>query len=150
MSFVIPIKDFAYTICYYTSDVSIDSVKECLNGSDFQGAIVTYIVAILPLLLRMIQCFRQAKQQNGKFIGHLQMWNFLKYFASIMTATISYLSTLFQDVHALFTLFVISSVISTSYSYYWDLVNFVAYIEKRLGLPLTQLQTQILEEPSQL
>ena len=124
VSFVIPIKDFAYTICYYTSDVSIDSVQECLNGKDFQGAIVTYIVAILPLFLRMIQCYRQAKQQSGKFIGHLQMWNFLKYFASITTASISYLSAVFNDSHALFTIFVISSVVSTSYSYYWDLVHF--------------------------
>lgn len=119
MSFVIPIKDFAYTICFYTSDFSLTSVKNCLNSSHIQGVVVTYIVAILPLILRMIQCYRQAKQQSGKFVGHLQMWNFFKYFSSVTTATISFLSTLIPE---LFTLFVISSVVSTSYSYYWDLV----------------------------
>ena len=95
VSFVIPIKDFAYTICFYTSNLSIDSVKNCLSSSHLQGAVVTYIVAILPLLLRMVQCYRQAKQQSGKFIGHIQMWNFLKYLSSVITVTISYLSTLF-------------------------------------------------------
>lgn len=95
VSFVIPIKDFAYTICFYTSDVSLNSVKNCLSSSHIQGAVVTYIVAILPLLLRMIQCYRQAKQQSGKFAGHLQMWNFFKYMSSVLTATVSYLSTIF-------------------------------------------------------
>lgn len=127
VSFVIPIKDFAYTICFYTSDVSLDSVKNCLSSSHIQGAVVTYIVAILPLILRMIQCFRQARQQNGKFIGHLQMWNFCKYLSSVITATSSYLSTIFPE---LFTVFVISSVVSTSYSYYWDLVIYFVIKEK--------------------
>jgi len=127
VSFVIPIKDFAYTICFYTSDVSLDSVKNCLSSSHIQGAVVTYIVAILPLILRMVQCYRQAKQQNGKFIGHLQMWNFCKYLSSVITATSSYLSTIFPE---LFTVFVISSVVSTSYSYYWDLVTFLLIKEK--------------------
>ncbi len=75
--------------------MSIDSVKNCLSSSHIQGAVVTYIVAILPLILRMVQCYRQAKQQNDKFVGHLQMWNFLKYLSSVMTASISYLSTIF-------------------------------------------------------
>ncbi len=97
VSFVIPIKDFAYTICFYTSNVSLQSVQSCLSSSHIQGAVVTYIVAILPLLLRMIQCYRQAKQQSGKFVGHLQFWNFCKYFSSVLTATVSYLSTIFPE-----------------------------------------------------
>lgn len=75
--------------------MSIVSVKNCLSSSHIQGAVVTYIVAILPLLLRMIQCYRQAKQQTGKFVGHLQMWNLLKYLSSVITATVSYLSTIY-------------------------------------------------------
>lgn len=55
---------------------------------------MTYVVAILPLILRMIQCYRQSIQTSGKFVGHIQMWNFLKYFSTVITATMSYLSTL--------------------------------------------------------
>jgi hypothetical protein len=105
-------------------------VKNCLNASHIEGAVVTYIVAILPLFLRMIQCYRQAKQQSGKFIGHLQMWNFLKYFSSVLTATVSYLTTIESS---FFTFFVICSVVSTSYSYYWDLVIFLNYGRKMIG-----------------
>lgn len=94
VSFVIPFKDFAYTICFYTSQIKIDDVKDCLNSTHIQGVIVTYVVAIIPLFIRMIQCYKQAKQNSGKFIGHLQMWNFFKYFSSVITATLSFLSTI--------------------------------------------------------
>jgi len=69
-------------------------VKDCLNASHIQGVIVTYLVAIIPLFIRMIQCYKAAKQQSGKFIGHLQMWNFFKYMSSVITATLSFLSTI--------------------------------------------------------
>lgn len=82
---------------------------------------MAYVVAIVPLLLRMIQCFNQARQASGKFIGHIQMWNFGKYSASVLTATLSFLTTKFPS---LLPFFIASSVISTSYSYYWDLVSY--------------------------
>jgi hypothetical protein len=31
VSFVVPIKDFAYTVCFYTSTFKVDDVKECLK-----------------------------------------------------------------------------------------------------------------------
>lgn len=124
VSFVVPIKDFAYTVCFYTSDFTVDDVKSCLNSGSIDGIIVAYIVAIIPLILRMIQCFNQARQTSGKFLGHLQMWNFLKYMASFMTSTISFLSSKYTG---LLPFFIVSSIISTLYSYYWDLVNKILY-----------------------
>jgi hypothetical protein len=85
---------------------------------------VVYIVAIVPLLFRMMQCFNQARQSSGKFLGHIQMFNFGKYLASVLTATLSFLTTQFPS---LLPFFIASSVISTSYSYYWDLVSHVLY-----------------------
>ena len=119
VSFVIPIKDFAYTLCFYTSDFTVKDVKSCLRADSIDGVIIAYVVAIIPLLIRMIQCFNQARQSTGKFIGHLQMWNFLKYTASVITSTLSFFTSLYPDV---FVAFIVSSIISTSYSYYWDLV----------------------------
>jgi hypothetical protein len=120
VSFVVPIKDFAYTVCFYTSDFTVDGVKSCLKSDSFDGIIIAYVVAIVPLLIRMIQCFNQARQSSGKFIGHIQMWNFIKYFASVLTSTLSFLNTIQPQ---LLPFFILSSVISTSYSYYWDLVS---------------------------
>ncbi len=119
VSFVTSIKDFAYTVCFYGSDFSVEEVKNCLRAGSFDGVIIGYIAAIIPLLIRMIQCFNQARQSSGKFIGHLQMWNFFKYFSSVVTSTMSFLSSIYSP---FFVPFVISSVVSTSYSYYWDLV----------------------------
>lgn len=85
------------------------------------------MVAIIPLLIRMIQCFNQARQSTGKFIGHLQMWNFGKYLASVVTATLSFLSSIFPELK---TFFIISSIFSTLYSYYWDLKNDWGFFEK--------------------
>lgn len=79
------------------------------------------MIALLPLLFRMAQCYRQAKQSPAKkFIGHIQMWNFGKYMTSVLTATLSF-GTRFNE-HILWY-YIVSSIISTCYAYYWDLVN---------------------------
>lgn len=119
VSFIVPIKDFAYTLCFYTSDFTVNDVKSCLKSDSFDGIIIAYVVALVPLMLRMIQCYKQAKQTTGKFIGHIQMWNFGKYLASVITSTLSFLTSLQPE---LLPVFIASSIISTSYSYYWDLV----------------------------
>lgn len=120
VSFVTSIKDFAYSACFYGSDFSVHEVKNCLNSVSLDGVIIGYIAAILPLIFRMIQCFNQARQSTGKFLGHNQMWNFFKYMSSVVTSTISFLASINSDIFKI--PFIVSSIISTSYSYYWDLV----------------------------
>jgi hypothetical protein len=61
------------------------------------GFFIAYFIAIIPLLFRMIQCYRQAKQDTGIFIGHTQMWNFGKYCIAIITSTLSFLFALQKD-----------------------------------------------------
>ena len=73
-----------------------------------------------PLLIRMVQCYNQAKQSSGKFLGHIQMWNFFKYMSSVVTSSMSFLASINSDYFKI--PFIVSSIISTSYSYYWDLV----------------------------
>lgn len=46
------------------------------------------------------------------------MWNFGKYLASVLTATLSFVATLHKSFLIPFT---ISSIISTLYAYFWDL-----------------------------
>jgi hypothetical protein len=70
----------------------------------------------------MIQCFRQAKQDTGKFIGHIQMWNFGKYCSSMLTSTLSFISVINPENKAFLVLYICSSICSTIYAYYWDLV----------------------------
>jgi hypothetical protein len=120
VSFIIPIKDLSYSLCYYTSTLSdTDSVGQC--SKSYLGFFDVYFIALIPLLLRMGQCYRQAVQDKGKFFGHLQMWNFGKYSASVLTATLGYLSTSTNDPQ-IKTGFIVSSIFSTLYAYFWDLV----------------------------
>lgn len=65
VSFVIPIKDMMYTICFYTSDFSNNNYsgpENCLDKTSTAGFLVTYLIALFPLIFRMIQCYRQAIQ----------------------------------------------------------------------------------------
>jgi hypothetical protein len=77
VSFVIPIKDLGYTICFFTSDFNngnpLEVKEKCMNKTAFEGFVVAYLIALVPLMFRMIQCYRQAKQDTGRFIGHIQM-----------------------------------------------------------------------------
>jgi hypothetical protein len=120
VSFVTSIKDFAYSACFYGSSFSVSEVSNCLNSVSLDGVIIGYIAAILPLLIRMVQCYNQAKQSSGKFLGHIQMWNFFKYMSSVVTSSMSFLASINSDYFKI--PFIVSSIISTSYSYYWDLV----------------------------
>lgn len=93
-----------------------------MNKTSFEGFVVAYLIALVPLLFRMIQCYRQAIQDTGKFIGHIQMWNFGKYCTSMITTTFSFMSAIRQGDDIFLILFICSSICSTLYAYYWDLV----------------------------
>lgn len=56
VSMVTPVKDFAYTICYY-KDVDFSKTDNPCKDSNI--ASVVLIVAVGALSFRMIQCIRQ-------------------------------------------------------------------------------------------
>jgi hypothetical protein len=121
VSFVGPLKDLSYTLCYYTSDFSLVEVQKCQAYDTVEGVTTGYVVALLPLLYRMIQCAKQALESpEHRFWGHIQMWNFFKYATSLLTATFSFV---YRFNKGIFGFFVGSSIISTCYAYYWDLVR---------------------------
>lgn len=94
-----------------------------MNKRAFEGFVVAYLIALVPLMFRMVQCYRQARQDTGKFIGHIQMWNFGKYCSSVITSTFSFLTAIEQGNDTILALYICSSVCSTLYAYYWDLVR---------------------------
>jgi hypothetical protein len=54
------------------------------------------------------------------------MWNFLKYTTSLLTAT---LSLMVKIVGLSQNVFIASSIVSTCYAYYWDLVFIISIVE---------------------
>lgn len=98
-----------------------------MNKMSFQGFVVAYLIALVPLLFRMVQCYRQAKQDTGQFRGHIQMWNFGKYCSSMLTSTFSFIYAIKSEEKTFLVIYICSSVCSTLYAYYWDLVRIILF-----------------------
>lgn len=77
---------------------------------------------------RILQCIRMGYQEK-KFFMTLHMANSIKYLASLITATLSFQYN--QGYPNLLGIWIISSAISTLYSYYWDLKNDWALLEPK-------------------
>lgn len=77
-------------------------------------------------MARANRCGRQG-YDNKKFFFTEFFYNFLKYTASLITATFSYTQKLpqkgTQTQRTLFYCWICSAIISALYSYYWDLKN---------------------------
>jgi hypothetical protein len=56
VSLVTPLKDFAYTICYY-KDIDFSTSENPCNSTDRADVVLT--VAIIAYSLRTLQCLRQ-------------------------------------------------------------------------------------------
>lgn len=118
VSFVGPMRDVYYTWCYYYYYFE-DEEDRYLVCSNSKSIFYGLIIALLPLLLRMIQCLRQA-YDKGRLWRTDEFYNFFKYAASLLTAVISYGTKFHKD---LTYIWIASAAISMSYSYYWDLTK---------------------------
>jgi hypothetical protein len=118
ISMATPLRDLAYTVCYYTRlNFSTPSVNPCKNSSTFE---VVLLVVVISLSYRMLQCIRLGISQNSYFCS-LNFANTIKYLLSLAASIISYIYNL--GYANLLYVWIVFSAISTFYSYYWDLKN---------------------------
>jgi xenotropic and polytropic retrovirus receptor 1 len=116
ISMATPLRDVAYTACYYTNlNFDLISVNPCKSKNTFE---VVLLVVLIVQAYRIMQCIRMGYQE-GKYIMTPHMANTLKYILSLASAVISYVYNLGYT-HLLW-LWVVISVISTLYSYMYDL-----------------------------
>ncbi len=115
VSMVTPVKDFAYTICYYKD---IDFSKTDNPCKDSNIASVVLIVAVGALSFRMIQCMRQG-YDKGEYFATPFFLNTIKYGLSVITAVLSFQYRL--GVQNILPAWLVFAAISTIYSYIWDL-----------------------------
>jgi hypothetical protein len=116
ISMATPLRDLAYTACYYTRlDFDVIAVNPCKNSSTFE---VVLLCVLIALTYRVLQCIKLGNQQ-GKYLCTPHMANTLKYLASLTTAIISYVYNL--GYINLLWLWIFTSAISTIFSYVWDL-----------------------------
>lgn len=118
VSFVTPLKDLEYTFCFYFEYGVIKNDKLTVSEICSEKTIyIGFVAASLPLFLRMVQCARLAKNNKEYFCDIL---NFFKYFSSLMVAIFSFISGMTSQT-LFFNIWVFFAVVSTIYSYSWDI-----------------------------
>ena len=123
-SFVILIQDLNYTICFYVNNIFLDnSYKESFETCSSSGLqLEAFLLSCLPLFLRMIQCTTSNfKKSNGFSIRNSDFFNFLKYLFSFVTALTGYIYYLDCTSPVRLILWLCLAILSTIYSYIWDL-----------------------------
>ncbi|KRX04303.1 hypothetical protein PPERSA_11427 [Pseudocohnilembus persalinus] len=75
-------------------------------------------IVVFPYLLRFFQCIRQGFDQN-KYFNSTPFYNSIKYLSSIFAIIVAYLVNNYSK--DLTYLWFIAALITTLYSYYWDL-----------------------------
>ena len=119
VSFVIPIRDLEYTICYYVNHSFLgEDAEVCLNQEKIT---IAFIAAFIPLILRIIQCLRSMYQKEHRFCFNVDFFNMIKYLFSLITVFVSLGLNLDPTNNYFFYIWIFFASISTCYSYYWDL-----------------------------
>lgn len=119
LSFVIPLRDIEFSTCYYIEKIS--SGDDALYCSYTERLSMALIATAFPLLLRIVQCLRIMYQKHHSFVWGSDFFNAIKYLITLITVTFSFFYSLEQNSQIYFTLWVVFSIISTGYSYFWDL-----------------------------
>ena len=118
LSFAIPLRDFEYTICYYVHRIWLDShVEVCYSQ---EKAIIAFMSAGVPLLIRIIQCLRSMYQKEKRFCLNQDFFNMIKYIVAMIAVFLSFYIALYPFNEIVFWGWIIFASFSTIYSYYWD------------------------------
>lgn len=121
-SLVVVLLDFQYMICFYATNggnwyTAFDYGK-CVDKTMF----IRPVIACLPAWLRFAQCLRRYRDTREK-IPHLI--NALKYSTTFSVVIFSTLNAVYKDSYEqhnpFFYLWIISSIISSLYAYWWDM-----------------------------
>jgi hypothetical protein len=128
-SMIGPLRDIEYSVCYYTHWSNTFEERKLLCSGK---RTLTLLIAIFPHILRTLQCFR-AMYDSKKFFP--QIINSGKYLTAILVAITSFFASnylLFNNIWWLFAL------ISTIYSFIWDLKMDFGFLEHGPNYPLRE------------
>ena len=126
-SMIGPLRDIEYTLCYYAHYGNTFEDKKAMCSTKRE---IILLIAVLPHILRTLQCFRSIYDSKKVFP---QILNAGKYGMAILVAVTSFFASnylLFDNVWWLFAL------ISTIYSYIWDLKMDFGFLQHGDNYPL--------------
>ncbi|KAL4432633.1 hypothetical protein ABPG74_004926 [Tetrahymena malaccensis] len=135
VSFITPLKDLVTAILFYTCDFSSNKVASDRTSSIQQIILTGFVMATIPSIMRSIQCCR-AMYDEKQYFGTNNFYNLLKYQSSLLTSILSFMLSLIKfnkwDSYQtpFLVVWIISSAVSTLYSYYWDLKKDWGFLTK--------------------
>ena len=126
-SFIAPMRDVEYTICYYAYyDAPLWAKKEYCNKTRE----IYFFIAFLPNFIRILQNMKEI-HDSGKLFPKIFSIN--NYVLSITVALISFLSPTYPSLHVFWLIF---TFISSCCSFAWDLIIDFGYFEEGPNYPL--------------
>jgi hypothetical protein len=123
------IRDIEYTACYYSHYANSFEEKKILC-SNRRGVIL--LIGIFPHIIRTLQCFRSIYDSKHFFP---QIINAGKYLIAIIVAIFSFLASNYAILDNIWWLF---ALISTIYSYAWDLKMDFGFLQHGANYPLRE------------
>ena len=126
-SFIAPMRDIEYTICYYAYyDAPLWAKKEYCNKTRE----VYFFIAFLPNFLRILQNVKEI-HDSGKLFPKIFSIN--NYVLSITVALLSFLWPTYPYLHVFWLIF---TFISSCCSFAWDIIIDFGYFEEGPNYPL--------------
>lgn len=123
------IRDIEYTTCYYSHYSNSFEEKKILCSNRRS---VILLIATFPHILRTLQCFRSIYDAKSFFP---QIINAGKYFMAIIVAIFSFLASNYAVLDNIWWLF---ALISTIYSYAWDIKMDFGFLQHGANYPLRE------------
>jgi len=126
-SFIAPMRDIEYTICYYAYyDAPLWAKKEYCNKTRE----IYFFIAFLPNFLRILQNIKEI-HDSGKLFPKIFSIN--NYILSITVALLSFLFPTYPFLHVFWLIF---TFISSCCSFAWDIIIDFGYFEEGPNYPL--------------
>lgn len=128
-SLIGPMRDMEYTLCYYAYYEAplLEKKSHCNNTRG-----IYLFIAFFPNFLRILQCTKMIIDSKNPYP---QKYNILKYCLNLCVATFSFLLATYPMFHPIWF---VTSLVSTCYSFFWDLKFDFGFLQPGKGFPLRE------------
>ena len=126
-SFIAPMRDMEYTICYYAYyDAPLWAKREYCNKTRE----VYFFIAFVPNFLRILQNIKEIHDSGKLFPKFFSIINY------ILSISVALLSFLYPTYPFLYIFWLILTFISSCCSFTWDIIIDFGFLEKGPNFPL--------------
>ena len=126
-SFIAPMRDMEYTICYYAYyDAPLWAKRESCNKTRE----VYFFIAFVPNFLRILQNIKEIHDSGKLFPKFFSIINY------ILSISVALLSFLYPTYPFLYIFWLILTFISSCCSFTWDIIIDFGFLEKGPNFPL--------------